>query len=139
MDENENKNIYLIILIIFNCLVYGLCCLLILKRKSYTCISIRSPTLLLITNVSNFFMSIILILRKLFNTNFISLFYYVFQITMIASILLRYERIISCLKINIQKFYKKRRLLQEKFFVRILIIIFAAILILLIIIDLNRK
>lgn len=135
MTENENNNNYLIILIIFNCLVYGLCCLLILKRKSYTCISIRSPTLLLITNVSNFFMTIILILCKLFNTNFISLFYYVFQITMIASILLRYERIISCLKINIQKFYKKRRLLQEKFFVRILIIIFAAILILLIIID----
>ena len=65
MTESSNHNLSWISLLIFNCLVYGLCCLLIIKRKTFTYISIRSPTLLLITNFSNFLMSLTIIIYKL--------------------------------------------------------------------------
>ena len=134
MSENQDKKNWIII-IIFNCIVYGLCCLIIIKKKNFTYISIRSPTLLLIANFSNFLISISLLLYKITGENLISFFYYIFRLTMIASILLRYERIMACFKINIQKFYNKRRLLQEKFYVRILLLIFAIFFILLMIIN----
>ena len=44
-----------IILLIVNLILYGLCCFLILRRKSFTCISIRSPRLLILNNIGNFF------------------------------------------------------------------------------------
>ena len=136
MAESHKLNSNWIIIIIFNCIVYGLCCLLIIKRKTFSYISIRSPTLLLMVNFSNFLLTIILILCKALELKFLSIFYYIFRITMIASILLRYERILACFKISIQKFYNKRRLLQEKFYVRLLLIIFAIFFILLMIINL---
>ena len=136
MTESSNHNLSWISLLIFNCLVYGLCCLLIIKRKTFTYISIRSPTLLLITNFSNFLMSLAIIIYKLTDSNFISIIYYIFRIAMILSILIRYERILTCFNINIDNYYKKRYLLQEKFYVRILGIAFFAIFLLIIIINL---
>ena len=50
-----NNNIKYVILLIFNILIYGFCCLMILNRKKYTCISIRTPTLLLTNNLAGFF------------------------------------------------------------------------------------
>ena len=55
---------------------------------------------------------------------------------MILSILIRYERILTCCNINIDNYYKKRYLLQEKFYVRILGIVFFAVCLLIIIINL---
>ena len=133
MASSSNDNLFWIIIILFDCLVYGLCCLLIVKRKSITYISIRSPTLLLLTNFSNFVISISLILFKITKSNFFSIIFYTFRFTMIVAILIRYERILACFRINISKFYNKRYLLQEKFYVRIslfsLIICFLFILI----------
>ena len=68
--------------------IYGLCCLLIIKRKQYTYISIRSPTLLLITNFSNFLISVVLILKylKIIESNFITIFFYIFKSVMMISL-----------------------------------------------------
>ena len=132
----HKDNSHWILLIICNCILYGLCCLVIIKRKAFTYISIRSPALLLVSNFSNFAMTLILILCKIFDLKFISIFYYIFRVIMIVSILLRYERILACFKINMQKFYNKRSLLLEKFYVRLLLIIFASFFIVIMAINL---
>ena len=129
------SNGHWIIIFIFNCAVYGLCCLMILKRKNFSYISIRSPTLLLFTNFSNFLATVFLIFHKMTDSNFITIFYYIFSFLMLASIILRFERILICFKININNFYKKRYLLQEKFYVRILICLAIILSIFLIIIN----
>ena len=102
--SDENNEIIWIIIIIFNAIIYGVCCFFIIKRKNFSAISIRSPTLLLCNNISNFIMSLTLILHKLIDSNFISIFYYVFRFMMDISIFLRYERILSCFKYNTDKF-----------------------------------
>ena len=130
-----NGKLIRIVIILFNCIFYGLCCLLIIKRKNYTYISIRSPTLLLVTNFSNFLMSITLLLFKITESNFISIIFYVFRFTMFFSLIIRYERIITCFNTDLRKFYNKRHLLQEKFYVKILIIFFIVFLAFLIIVN----
>ena len=132
---DSNEKLTYIIIILFNCILYGLCCLLIIKRKYYTYISIRSPTLLLITNFTNFLISIALLLFKITESNFISIIFYIFRFSMFFSVILRYERIITCFKTDLRKFYNKRHLLQEKFYVRILIIFFVVFLLFVIIIN----
>ena len=113
-----------------NFILYGICCLLIIKRKTYTMISIRSPTLLLSTILGNFLMSLVIILFKITGQNFFSSFYYIFRVMMIVSLFLRYERIILCCGIDkndendLKQFSTKRYLYIEKFYVRILIVIF---------------
>ena len=113
-----------------NILLYGICCLLILKRKNYTLISIRSPTLLLMTIIGNFLMSLVILLFKITGQNFFSSFYYLFRVMMIVSLFLRYERIILCcgIKRNDQYdkrfFYKKRKMYIEKFYMRIFVLFF---------------
>ena len=129
------SNGHWIIIFIFNCAVYGLCCLMILKRKNFSYISIRSPTLLLFTNFSNFLATVFLIFHKMTDSNFITIFYYIFSFLMLASIILRFERILICFKINVNDFYKKRYLLQEKFYARILICLAIILSIILIIIN----
>ena len=129
-----------------NFLVYGVCCILIIKRKNYTSISIRSPTLLLGTILSNFFMNIIIIFYKIFENNNISSFYYLFRFMMILSMILRYERILICCKItkinkeeeelDRKQFTEKKFLYKEKFFVRLLLAAFTLFLIVMIIIKL---
>lgn len=142
--SDENNEIIWIIIIIFNAIIYGVCCFFIIKRKNFSAISIRSPTLLLCNNISNFIMSLTLILYKLVDSNFISIFYYVFRFMMDISIFLRYERILSCFKYNtdkfntnenMEKFAERRYLLQEKFYVRIFIGLFCIFFISLIIIE----
>ena len=132
---DSNGKLKWIVIIIFNCLLYGLCCLLIIKRKNYTYISIRSPTLLLITNFSNFLISITLLLFKITESNFFSIIFYILRFTMFFSLILRYERIVTCFKTDLRKFYNKRHLLQEKFYVRLLIIIFIVFFVFIIIIN----
>ena len=136
--------IYWWILFGLDFLIYGLCCIMIIKRKNYTSISIRSPTLLLVTNISNFFMNLIIILYKIFEYNEISSFYYLFRFTMMLSIILRYERILICCRIeklnkeeeelDRKQFIEKKYLYQEKFYVRLLIAVFGLLLIAMIII-----
>ena len=140
----ENQTIWIII-IASNILIYGLCCFLIYKRKQFSGISVRSPMLLLCTNISNFAMSMIILLHKLFESNILSIFYYLFRLMMMIAFFLRYERILTCfkynsdkfnIKLNIEKFAEKRYLLQEKYYVKIYIGLCLIICITLLIIEL---
>ena len=141
---DENDKIIWIIIIIFNILVYGLCCFFIIKKKNFSAISIRSPTLLLCTIISNFIMTLTVLLHEIIKVGFVSIFYYIFRLMMIISLILRYERILANFKYNksiqykknIEKFAEKRYLLQEKYYVRIFIILFGIFFITIIIIDL---
>ena len=128
-----------------NFFLYGVCCLLIIKRKTYTMISIRSPTLLLSTILGNFLMSLVIILFKITGQNFFSSFYYLFRVIMIVSLFLRYERIILCCGIDkndendLRQFQTKRYLYIEKFYVRILMIIFFIFLLVTIVVRVLKK
>ena len=119
-----------------NFALYGVCCVLILKRKNLSMISVRSPTLLLSTIVGNFLMSLVIILSQITeNLKYITPFYYLFRLMMVVSIFLRNERIILCCGINtndtadMKQFYDKRYLYIEKYYARILIGFFAVFLI----------
>ena len=114
-----------------NILLYFICIITIIKRKKYTCISMRSPKLLITGNIGGFFVSIILILskKKRFN-DYIHLiingFYYVFREMILLSFIMRCKRIIECCNIinnkdeDIKKFYQKRFLYKEDFYVKIM-------------------
>ena len=140
-----NSAIFWWILFVIDFIIYGLCCIIIIKRKNYTSVSIRSPTLLLISILSNFFMNIIIILYQIFKSNNISSFYYLFRLTMILSMILRYERIIICCRIDKlnkveeeldkKQYTEKKYLYHEKFYVRILVVVFILFLIVMIIIK----
>ena len=140
-------NIVWIIIIIVNVIIYGLCGFLIIKKKSLTAISIRSPTLILGSILSNLIMSLTLILPKLVNSSFITIFYYIFRLMMIISFFLRFERILACFRYNkdkfntnenMEKFANKRYLLQEKFYVKIFIGAFLGIFLIILILQLLK-
>ena len=143
----ENKIIWWILFCV-DFIVYGICCVFIIKRKNFTSISIRSPTLLLFSILSNFFMSIIILLYKLYEKNVISSFYYLFRLMLIFSMIFRYERILVCCKthrlnkleeeLDRKHFKEKRYLYQEKFYVRLLIGSSLLFLIVMVIIKLNK-
>ena len=128
-----------------NFLLYGIACLLIIKRKNYTCISLRSPTLLLSCNLGNFFAINIVLLYKIIGSDKISFFYYFFQVMMMVSFFLRCQRIIRCCEIDkderfdMQQFYNKRYLFQEKFYVKILLAVLVVFFILMVIINFTVK
>jgi hypothetical protein len=141
-----NYNNYWWIIFGFNFLLYGFCCILIIKRKNYTSISIRSPTLLLSTILGNFFINTIIVLYQIFENNIISSFYYLFRVMLFLSIILRYQRILICCKIDKmdkqeieldrKEFSEKRFLFQEKFYVRILLVVLLIFLVAMIVIKL---
>lgn len=144
MEDGSNKIVWIIIIII-NVIIYGVCCFLILRRKNFTAISIRSPTLLLSSIVSNFIMNLVIILHKIVNSNFISIFYYIFRLMLTFSFFLKFERILICFRYNkdkfntnenMEKFADKRYLLQEKFYVKIFIGFFGVIFLSILIIEL---
>ena len=58
----KDENIYDYIHIGINTLLYFICIIIIFKRRKYTCISMRSPTLLITGNLGGLFASVILIL-----------------------------------------------------------------------------
>lgn len=139
-----DDDLYWLILLILDFILYGGCCFMILKRKNFTVISIRSPKLLLLTILGNFFMSLVLIIDLLFGQSFFSSFFYFFRILMIVSMLLRYERIIFVCGIkrndavDRQLFFTKRHLYLEKFYMRILIIVSSIFLLITIIVAIIK-
>ena len=144
---DQISNIVWIIIIIVNVIIYGLCGFLIIKKKSLTAISIRSPTLILGSILSNLIMSLALILPKLVDSSFITIFYYIFRLMMTISIFLRFERILACFRYNkdkfntnenMEKFANKRYLLQEKFYVKIFIGAFLGIFLIILILQLLK-
>ena len=126
-DEEENL-VYWWIPLGLDFVLYGTTCFMIFKRKNYNVISVRTPTLLIFSILGNFFVSSLIILFKIFGQKFYVYFYYCFQVMMIVSIFLRYERIIMCCGIDkndtndMREFYRKRYMFTEKFYFRVLVI-----------------
>lgn len=130
MIKITNEILFYQILLILNIIIYGICILLIIKRKKYTCISMRSPKLLITGNFGGLIVSIILILSQILKDNsnlyIINSFFYIFQGMMIISFFMRCQRIINCCNINyderedIHKFYEKRYLYKEGFYVNVM-------------------
>lgn len=117
-----------------NFIFYGITCIMIIKRKIYTSISMRSPTLLLMSILGNFFIIQIIILYKIFPKNIISHFYFFFRVMMVLSLILRYQRILKCCQIynnnerDDEKYFSKYRYLyQEKYYFKILAICLLAL------------
>ena len=95
-----------IILLIINFLLYGACCFGVLKRKTFTSISIRSPRLLILNNIGNFFMTLIIILTAALEGDgkkICSLFYYLTNFLVIIPFCLRFRRIANCCEIKINE------------------------------------
>lgn len=141
-------SVFFLIILILHILFYGACCFLIMRRKTFTSISIRSPFLLICNNLCCFFMSLIIIINKLHNEEennisikYISGFYYIFQFLMILSFCLRTQRIINCCIINptekimANQKYVNTNLLQEKYFFRLMLIFLCFFVIILFLID----
>ena len=105
---------------------------MILKKKEFTPISIRSSILLLSNNFLSFLATTSIIfhndndLNEYYNTFF--LLFFIFQSSMMVSFFLRSQKVIECCRIrldeknDVQRFYKKRYLFQEPFYVKILFI-----------------
>ena len=128
---NDEKN-YFWFPLILDIIVYGVCCVMIFKRRHYTSISIRSPILLLSNILGNFFMNLIIAIFKITEENYVSSFYYWFRFMMVFSMILTYERILICCRIDKisreeeecdkKLLTEKKYLFQEKFYVRLLFI-----------------
>ena len=139
-----------VILLIFNILLYGACCFLLMKRSTFTCISIRSPKLLILNNIGNLFMSLIIIINKFFEVNndgkkIVSIFYYLTNFLMIIPFCLRFQRIVKCCEIkkderaDLQELYSKRYLYQENYYIKFTLIVFSILTLILIISDVVIK
>jgi hypothetical protein len=133
--------VFYLLLICFSIVVYIIPLTLIFKRRYYSVISIRSPTLLLINNIGGLLMIMSYITYEMLeetNANntpsdefylFCKIFpnnYLIFHFLMIFSFILRCHRIIQCCGINydertdIEEFYRKRHLYKESFYIKIL-------------------
>ena len=139
-----------IILLIFNILLYGACCFLLMKRSTFTCISIRSPKLLILNNIGNLFMSLIIIINNMFEEEIngkkiVSIFYYLTNFLMIIPFCLRFQRIVKCCEIkkderaDLQELYSKRYLYQENYYIKFTLIVFSILTLILIISDVVIK
>ena len=142
-----------LILLIFNIFFYGACIILIIKRKNFTSISIRSPNLLILNNIGNFFMSIIIIIQNFFKEKngenngkkIVSMFYYLTNFLMIIPFCLRFHRVIKCCEIyeneksDIQLFSKKRYAYEEKYYLKYSFIILGILFLILVISNLPLK
>lgn len=122
-----------IILLIVNVLLYGICCFIILRKKAFTCISIRSPKLLLLNNIGNFLMTVIIILTASLDVDkskICSWFYYITNFLMIIPLCLRFRRIAKCCemkideKLQMQDFYSEKYKLEEKYSIKFMLILF---------------
>ena len=131
-----------IILLVINILIYGICCFLILRKKHFTCISIRSPRLLILNNIGNLLMTIIIIITASLDYDarkYCSLFYYITNFLMIIPLCLRFRRIAKCCELNIDERLEikdnteTRNKFQEKYNIRIMLIILIILTVILVI------
>ena len=117
---------------------------MILKRRKYSCISIRSPFLLLCNNIGGFMMTTVMIVNQIITTDnkyYIPSIFFVFQTMMMISFFLRCHRIVVCCQIKTdersdgQQFYNKRYIFQEKYYIKIMLVALALIIIVFVIVD----
>ena len=133
-----------IILLIINILLYAACCFLILRRKTFTSISIRSPILLILNIMGNFFMSIIIIVTKSLENDekkICSFFYYITNFLIIIPFCLRFRRIAKCCEIKfderfeLQELFTQKYKYEEKYSIKLMLIIFGILTAILIILN----
>jgi hypothetical protein len=138
--------IFWLVILIINIILYGGCIFGLLRRSSYTCISIRSPKLLILNNMGNFFMSIIIILSNFLDKGqdgkkYVSIFYYLTNFLMIIPFCFRFQRIVKCCEMqkdereDLQELYSKRYLYLENHYIKLTLIIFAVLTLIFIISD----
>ena len=137
--------IWWLILLIINFFLYGACCFVIMKRSSFTSISIRSPKLLILNNIGNFFMSIIIIIPNLFedknDKKIVSIFYYLTNFLLVIPFCLRFQRIVKCCdiksdeRLDLQELYNKRQLYEENYYLKFTLIVFGILTVILIVSD----
>lgn len=132
------------ILLIFNICFYFMCCVMLMRRQNLTCISIRSPKLLILNNLGGFFMSSLIIGLKVLpedRRRYFSGLYYIFHFLMMVSFCLRTQRILNCCQINtdehfdLQQFYNKRHIFEEKYYIKLTFIILGILIVLLAVLD----
>jgi hypothetical protein len=135
-----------LILLIFNIILYGAICFGIMRKSTFTCISIRSPKLLILNNIGNLFMSLIIIISQFFDNGdsgkkIVSIFYYLTNFLLIIPFCLRFQRIVKCCQIqkderaDLQELYNKRYLYEENYYIKFTLILFAILTVILIIFD----
>ena len=139
------------ILLGFNILFYGACCFQILRKSSFTCISIRSPKLLILNNVGNLFMSILIIVTNFFDDNksnskkIVSIFYYLANFLIIIPFCFRFQRIAKCCEIqkdersDLKELYEKRYLYEENYYLKLTLYVLGVLTLILIISDAIKK
>lgn len=141
--EESTSNTWYIILLVINTLLYLICFFMILKRRKYSCISIRSPSLLLCNNIGGFMMTTVMIVNQIATKNkyYIPSIFFIFQTMMMISFFLRCHRIVICCQIKTdersdkQQFYNKRYIFQEKYYIKIMLVALALIIIVFVIVD----
>ena len=142
------------IFLIINILFYILCFIFIIKRKGYAAITLRSPVLLLIHNISGLFTSILFYIKLIIDNSetqiipesprnhyyYLSSSYYLFQIIMVGSFILSYQRIIYCSKIEVQPQSSNNKIkYKQTFYIRFIIIFFIIIITIIIILNILLK
>ena len=134
-------------------MIFAIVFYLILKRKEYSCISIRSPTLLLFNNFGGFLLTTIQLIYYIYiskkgDTDFYKLpvIYYIAEILMMGAFFMRCQRIITTVQTteneqyDKDEFSKKRHLYGEKRFVRLLFmgaVLFAFLMVVVVCISYN--
>ena len=145
----ESSSRYIILLGI-NAILYLICLVFIVKRKRYTCISVRSPNLLMFNNIGGLVTTTIILLSLHINnpsnlSSYVPSVFYISHSLMMLSFLLRCHRIVTCCKIsedeqrNSNKFTENKLMYQEKFYMRILVISMFVVLIVVVIADIIAK
>jgi hypothetical protein len=121
-----------------------------MRKSTFTCISIRSPKLLILNNIGNLFMSLIIIISQFFDNGdkgqkIVSIFYYLTNFLLIILFCLRFQRIVKCCQIqkderaDLQELYNKRYLYEENYYIKFTLILFAILTVILIIFDAVKK
>ena len=135
-----------IILLIINILLYGVCCFIIIRRKTFTCISIRSPLLLILNIFGNFLMTVIIISTKSLENDdkkICSFFYYITNYLIIIPFCLRFRRLVKCCEVKmderleLQELYNNKYKYEEKYYIKIALIIFGILTLVLVISNIS--
>lgn len=147
-DNSSPSKTWYIALLVINTILYAVCVLMIIKRRKYSCISIRSPLLLLCNNIGGFMMTTVMIVNQIIedkNKFYIPSLFFIFQTLMMISFFLRCHRIVKCCQIKSdersdkQQFYNKRYIFQEKYYIKLMIVALALVIIVFLIVDLVYK
>lgn len=150
-----------IILFLINLSFFLLSFILLIKRGNYSSIAIRSPKLIIISNICSFLLTSSFITYEMIedydnveNYNFIfcnliSFLSLIFHFSIFFSLIFRMHRLIQCCNMNniivnpgkskAKNFYSRRFLLEEKFYIKALMVLIGGILLIFGIIHLNTK